>query len=71
MFCHLSICILIHIRTKGKVGTVKHMFEPSSNFLTDRSKAVLLWIFFLFFFLSLSYCFVCSLQHCDYLLGKG
>ena len=36
-----SICILIHIRNKGEVGTV-NMFKPSSNHITDRSKAMLL-----------------------------
>ena len=44
------LCVLIHIRNKGEVGTVK-MFKPSSNFLTDRSKAVLrLWILFFLLF---------------------
>ena len=23
--CHFPICVLIHIRTKGEVGTVKHV----------------------------------------------
>ena len=35
----LISCVLIHIRIKGEVGTVK-MFKPSSIFFTDRSKAV-------------------------------
>ena len=49
------------------------MFKPSSNFLTDRSKAVLLlWILFVncVLCLSLSYCLVCFLQPCSHLLGK-
>ena len=47
-------------------------FKLSSNFLTDRSKAVLLsWIFFLYLRLSSPYCHVCFLQPCDHLLGKG
>ena len=37
------ICVLIHIGIKGEVGSVKLvLFKPSSNFLTDRSKAMLL-----------------------------
>ena len=51
-----------------------NMFKPSSNFLTDRSKAVLLlWIHFVISVscLSLSYCLVCFLQPCGHLLGKG
>ena len=41
-------CVLIHmIGIKGEFGTVKLVIKPSSNFLTDRSKAVLfLWILF-------------------------
>ena len=39
-----NICVSIHIWTKGEVGAVK----PSSEYFTDRSKAVLLlWIFLL------------------------
>ena len=68
------MCILIHIRTKGEIGTV-NMFKPSSKFLSDRSKAVLfvelLFLVICVSFLSLSFCFVCSLQHYDHLLGKG
>ena len=33
------LCVLIHIRIKGEIGTVK-LVKPSSDFLTDRSKAV-------------------------------
>ena len=41
-------CVLIHYAINDEVGTVK-LVEPSSNFLTDRSKAVfLLWMFSLF-----------------------
>ena len=50
------------------------MFKPSSIFLTDRSKAVLIWwIIFVIFVLCLPlvYCIVCSLQPCGHLLGKG
>ena len=35
------LCVLIHIRNNGEVGTVKHV-KPSSGFLTERSKA---WLF--------------------------
>ena len=50
------LCVLIHIRNKGEVGTVK-MFKPSSNFLTDHSKAVLrLWILFLLFVFRVCLC---------------
>ena len=47
------------------------MFKPFSNFLTDRSKAVLLlWILFFCYLCFVSYCHVCSLQPCCHLLGK-
>ena len=55
-------------------GISTNMFKPASNFLTDRFKVVLLlWIPFVICVscLTLSYCLVCSLQHCGYLLGKG
>ena len=32
-----DLFVLIHIRNKGEVGTVKHV-KPSSNVLTDRFK---------------------------------
>ena len=46
---HLSV--FIHVRNKGEVGTDKHV-KTSSNFLTDRSKGVLLFLilFLLFVF---------------------
>ena len=34
-------CVLIHTRNKDEVDTVKHVLV-STNFLTDRSKALLL-----------------------------
>ena len=41
-----QLYVSIHIRIKGKVGTVKQVW-PSSNFLTGGFKAVLLlWLFF-------------------------
>ena len=53
-------CVLTHIRIKGKVG----------NFLTDRSKVVLLlWVFFNLY-LSFSYCLACVMQPCGHLWGK-
>ena len=40
------LCVMVHIRNKGEV---KNMSKPSSNFLTDYSKAMpLLWILFVF-----------------------
>ena len=47
------------------------MFKPSSNFLTNHSKEVLLlWILLLFVFrVCLSYLLVSSLQPCGHLLG--
>ena len=50
------------------------MVNPSSIFLTDRSKVVpLLWSLFVIYVSCLSFlcCLVCSLQPCDHLLGKG
>ena len=35
------LCVLMHIWTKGEVGTPLNRFKPSSKiFFTDRSKAV-------------------------------
>ena len=67
------LCVLIHIGVKGEVGTVKLVFKPASNLLTDRFKAVLLlWIFFFIILcLYLLYCLVCVMQPCGHLLGKG
>ena len=55
------LCVLIHTRIKGEVGTMRHV-KPSGNFLTDHSKATLpLWIFFVIcvLCLSLPYCIIC------------
>ena len=49
------------------------MFKPSSNF-SDYSKAVhVLWILFVIYVSSMALLcrIVCSLQPCDYLLGKN
>ena len=65
-----NLCVVIHIRIKGEVGTMK-LVSTFSNFLTDCSKAVLLlWIFVLFVFV-LAFCDVCFLQPCGHLSGKG
>ena len=65
--CHFSICVLIHIRTKGGAGIVKNCLGPPVFprlcFFVD-----LLVIYVSR--LSLLYCLVCSLQPCDHLLGK-
>ena len=38
------LCVLLYIRTKGEIGTVKH-YKSSSSYSTGHSKAVLnLWI---------------------------
>ena len=50
-----NLCVLIHIRNSGDVGTVKHV-KPSSNFLSDHSKVGLLYGSFLLF---LSRVFLC------------
>ena len=51
--------VLIHIRNKGEVGP-SNMFKPSSNILTDRSKAVLLlWILFVIYVSFLSVILSC------------
>ena len=49
------------------------MFKPSSNFLTDRSKAVLLlWILFVICVSCLSVILSCLfLQPCGHMLGNG
>ena len=68
------MCVLIHIKVKGEIGTVGtiKMFKPSRDYFTDRSKAMLLlWIFFLhlcftFVFIILSCLFLAALEspHC-------
>ena len=67
--------VLIHIRYKGDEGTIpSNMFKPSSIFLADRYKVVLLlWIFFLLsvFRVYLSDCLVVFLQPCGHQLGNG
>ena len=64
------LCVLIHIRIKGDVGTVKHV-KPSRIFLLT----FLLENFFLFVIcvlcLSLPYYIICFLHPCGHLLGKG
>ena len=46
-----------------------NMLKLSSNLFTERSKAVPhLWTIFVFLFMSLLYCLVCSLLNCDHLL---
>ena len=63
------LCVLIYYIIIDEVGT-----KPSSNFLTDHSKAVfLLWIFFFICFLCLSLPIldVFLLQPCGHLLGKS
>ena len=56
------LCFLIHIRNKGEFGTIKHI-KASSNFLTDRSKAVDLFCYlcFMFVFVILSCLFFAAL----------
>ena len=66
------LCVLIHIRAKGEVGALLNRFKPSSIFLTDCSKAVLLlWIIYA---ISILFCYafmhVCLLMPCGHLLGK-
>ena len=51
---------VIHIGNKNEVGTVKHV-KPSSNFLTDCSKAVLL-LLILFCYLLFVFVFVSSVR---------
>ena len=67
--------VLLRIRTKGEVGTIIHCkpYSRKKDF-TDHSKAVLLlWILLVIYVscVSLLCCFVCSLQPCNHLLGKG
>ena len=67
-----NIFVLINIRIRVRL-VQQNMFKSSNIFLTNRSKVV-----FLFWILSLNllcvclpYCIVCSLHHCDHLLGNG
>ena len=67
------LCVLIHIRTKGEVGIVKHGLSPPVKiFFSDRSNAMfLLWIIFVIYVSCFSCFLVCSLQLCGHPLGKG
>ena len=64
------VCILIHILTKGEVGTG---LSPPVNIFTDCSKKYfsLLWIVCVKNVLCFSSIRVCSLLPCGNLLGKG
>ena len=64
--------VLIHIRNKGEVDTIK-MFELSSSFTTDRSRQCLLCGSFLLYVLHVCFCHtvLCSVQPCGHLLGKA
>ena len=65
------LCVLIHIRNKGELATVK-MFKLSSNVLTDRSRQCLLCGSFLLsvFRVCFYHTVLCSVQPCGHLLGK-
>ena len=66
-----AMCPAPHLEIRVRL-VPSNMFKPSSNFLTDHSKAVLrLLVIFVNCGLCLSYCLVCSLQHCSLLFGKG
>ena len=66
------LCVLIHTRTKGEVGTVKLVEALKRTIFTDHSKAVLFQLtIFVIYVSSLSCFLVCSLQPCGHLLGKG
>ena len=67
------LCVLMHFRIRGKVGTVKRD-KPSSNLFTDHLKVVLLsWSLFVIYVscVSFLYCIFSSWQPCGHLLGKG
>ena len=56
------ICVLLHIRTKGEVGSPLNRFKTSSKYFTDRSKAVLLLCFCVLCLLCLcARLFICAL----------
>ena len=54
------LCVLIHVRIKGKVGIVKHV---QSDLFTDRSKAVLHFLS-VFRYLKLCFTFVFIILSC-------
>ena len=51
------LCVLIFIGIKDEVGTVKHVFKPSSNFITHCSKWMLLFGYFLLFMFHVYLCY--------------
>ena len=66
------LCVLIHIRFKGKVGTVKlNYLRPPVIFLLAVSRRYFFCGFFFILCLSLSYGRVCVMQPYGHLLGKG
>ena len=65
--------VLNHISIESEDGPL-NMFKPSNDLFTDCSKAALLWwlIFVIYVgHFSLLYCFVCYLQPCYHMLGRG
>ena len=64
--------VLIHIRIKGEVGTVKKYLNPLVMFLLSfQGNASFVNLFcYLCLYLSLSDCLVCFLQPCGHQLGK-
>ena len=67
-YANQTLCVLIHIRLKGDVGTMKTCLSPPVKY-------VLLTVprrcFFCGSFLCLSCLLVFLLQPCDHLLEKG
>ena len=66
------LCVLIHIRIKVEVGTVKKYLNPLVMFLLSfQGNASFVNLFcYLCLYLSLSYYRVCFLQPCSHQLGK-
>ena len=69
VFCRFPKYVLVHIRIKCEVGTD---LSPPVKYFTDHSKAVLLFLIFMFFLFCLCYAFVrvCLFLPCGHLLGK-
>ena len=69
VFCYFANYVLVHIITKGEVGTLKQCLSHPVEYFTDRSKAVLLLLIINVICALCLSCFrVCSLLPCGHLL---
>ena len=71
LHCLLKGCLSWSTSEIRVILVPSNIVKPSSNFLTDRSKAGLLLLILFAIVYFVSYCIVCSLQPSGHLLGKS